>query len=140
MFYSPKLEAVEPLLKAMHENGLGVPHSVVQYIQENAGDEMTETVAELLVELSSGKLMPTDLIAFRSFNTSKYVNQGAQKFIQLTKDHNLAEALKEKEVVFLLLFLKFIFMTCIVFLVAGITQFRLFGRIEHCIDGPVCPP
>lgn len=93
----PKLEAVEPLLKTMHENGLGVPNSVVQYIQEHAGDEMTESVAQLLVELSSGTLMPTELIAYPSSTNRQNFYKGAQKFVGFAKEHNLTEALNEKK-------------------------------------------
>lgn len=99
-FFRPKLEAVEPLLKTMHENGLGVPNSVVQYIQEHAGDEMTESVAQLLVELSSGTLMPTELIAYPSSTNRQNFYKGAQKFVGFAKEHNLTEALNEKKVVF----------------------------------------
>lgn len=88
---------MEPLLKAMQENGIGISQSVAQYIQENASDEMTESVAQLLVELGSGKLMPTDLIAL-PYSANRNVYKRTQKFVELAKENQLEEALKEKEV------------------------------------------
>ena len=88
---------MEPLLKAMQENGIGISQSVAQYIQENASDEMTESVAQLLFELGSGKLMPTDLIAL-PYSANRNVYKRAQKFVELAKENQLEEALKEKEV------------------------------------------
>lgn len=81
----------------MQENGIGISQSVAQYIQETASDEMTESVAQLLVELGSGKLMPTDLIA-SPYSTNRNVYKRTQRFVELAKAHQLEEALKEKEV------------------------------------------
>lgn len=81
----------------MLENGLGISQGVVQTIQESAGEEMTESVAQLLVELGSGKVAPTDLLRLPS-NNNRSVFRKTQKFVDLAKDHKLEEALVEKEV------------------------------------------
>lgn len=98
-FCRPKLEILEPLLKAMLESGLGISQSVVQTIQEGAGEEMTESIAQLLVELGSGKVTPTDLLRFPS-SGNRTIYKRTQKFVELAKEHNLEEALKEKDVCF----------------------------------------
>jgi hypothetical protein len=107
-FFSPKLEVVEPLLKAMHENGISLPTSAIQHIQEKASEEMTDSVAQLLVELGSGKLAPTDVFAYPSDKSKR--NEGYQfksvaAFIEFAKQNNLEQALKEKEVGCFLLFI-----------------------------------
>ncbi len=85
----------------MHENGISLPTSAVQHIQEKASEEMTDSVAQLLVELGSGKLAPTDVFAFPSDKSKR--NEGFQHksvaaFIEFAKQNNLEQALKEKEV------------------------------------------
>lgn len=91
---------MEPLLKAMLESGLGISQSAVQSIQEGVGEEMTESVAQLLVELGSGKVTPTDLLRFPS-SGNRTAYKRTQKFVDLAKDRKLEEALQEKEVCFL---------------------------------------
>lgn len=83
----------------MHQSGIGISQSVAQQIQESAGEEMTESVAQLLVELGSGKLAPTDLIPYPTF-ANRNVFRRTQKFVDLVKDRKLEEALQEKAVCF----------------------------------------
>lgn len=82
-------------MKSMHETGLGIPLSVVQYIQENAADEMTESVAQLIVELGSGKLIPSDQNAY---SESEIESNATYRLFGLIKSRKLDEALLEKQV------------------------------------------
>ena len=107
--YSPKLEAVEPLLKALHENGISLPLNAIRHIQEKASEEITNSIAELLVELGSGKLVPTDVFPFPSDRSKRNENnqdKSVAAFIESAKQNNLEQALKEKEVSFC--YMKFI--------------------------------
>lgn len=95
----PKLEVVEPLLKALQENGIGIPQVVSHFIQEKAGENMTEPVAELLVALGSGNLMPAELKQVQyEESRSDPSRRAIARFVSLARTHKLEEALKEKEV------------------------------------------
>lgn len=99
----PKLVSLEPLLRAFRDQGLGAPQVVLQYIQERAGDEMTEPVAELLTELGSGKLVPVDLQRSRNWDRSvdQSVDRKQFRFIELARNRQLDEALELKQVIVL---------------------------------------
>lgn len=83
-------------MNSLHQSGIGISQNVIQLVQETVGDEMTESVAQLLVELGSGKLALADLIPFPSI--VKNSPKRTQKFIEFVKSNKLEEALKEKEV------------------------------------------
>lgn len=87
---------LEPVLKAFHEKGLGVSHAVAQYIQDSAADTLTEPVAQLLVELGSGKLVPANLQEYPRENVVQ--NRRIARFVEYARDRKLEEALREKEV------------------------------------------
>lgn len=60
---------------------------------------MTEPIAELLVALGSGNLMPAEM---KQFNSEEFKDEPSRrpiaKFVFLARTHKLDEALKEKEV------------------------------------------
>jgi hypothetical protein len=89
---------LEPLLKALQEQKLGVSLSTVQFIREKAEEDMTESVALLLEELGSGKLIPEDLVTFAPHRDASTVDVSIRKLIIAIKDRKLEQALKYKVV------------------------------------------
>ena len=59
---------------------------------------MTESVAELLVALGSGNLVPIDLKLSSEEMRDEPTRKPVGKFVSLARAHKLEEALKEKEV------------------------------------------
>lgn len=98
----PKVVALEPLLQALQEQGMGLSQSTAQFIQEALGDDMTDSVAELLTELSSGKLTPLDVqpgLPRRRIFTNNTQDNKQLRFIELARERKLDEALALKRVI-----------------------------------------
>lgn len=87
-------------MKTLHDQKLGVSLNTIQFIREKAGEEMTESVAHLLEELGSGKLIPEELVVFAPFREDRNTNTdfGIRKLVEALKDRKLEHAIKCKEV------------------------------------------
>ena len=99
--------ALEPLLQELREKGMPLSQLVAQSIQEAVGDDMTDSVGELLSELSSGKLLPVNVepilprnqldARVRNYDPSQARYDIRQlQFIDLARERKLNEVLALK--------------------------------------------
>ena len=63
---------------------------------------MTDSVAQLLVELGSGKLPLTDILPFPSDSFKGNQTKSVFAFVEFAKQNNLEKALNEKKVFFII--------------------------------------
>ncbi|XP_046643732.1 leucine-rich PPR motif-containing protein, mitochondrial-like isoform X2 [Daphnia pulicaria] len=94
---SGQLEVIEPLLKALKDQGLTISLSVAQFVRDKASEgKMTSAAVDLLAELTSGKLIPVPLNPTPrrlQLATISQVEKNIAKFRTFARERKLDEAL-----------------------------------------------